>query len=171
MRPGGTSWLIPVRHDRNEFFVGAAGHTGGHSAGKPCKFSGKSGKGTIGTVMQNTELDSELLSSGAMRDEDMVDPPGLGIDDDDDTGDAKADGRGNDDDPHPKVVEALRGQRVAVAVASDCFSLCVLESGRAFGWGYGGDPALGLGLQKDQRTPLAFSHRCALDSSESFISL
>ena len=55
----------------------------------------------------------------------------------------------------PKVIETLRGRRVREVAAGESHSVCVLECGRVFGWGFGKDETLGLGLQlgSHQLTP------------------
>ena len=52
----------------------------------------------------------------------------------------------------PKLIEALRGKRVAAVSAGQAHSLCALVDGRVFGWGRGTDERLGLQLEGDQRT-------------------
>ena len=56
----------------------------------------------------------------------------------------------------PKAVEALRGESVRAVVAAKHHSLCVLQSGRVLGWGFGEDATLGLHLDRHQLTPLAY---------------
>ena len=72
-------------------------------------------------------------------------------------------GRGDDIDRAPKVVKALQGEHVVTVAAGDTHSLCVLESGRVFGWGSGQDERLGLGLVlgNHQFAPKAYAHSCA----------
>jgi alpha-tubulin suppressor-like RCC1 family protein len=56
----------------------------------------------------------------------------------------------------PKVIEALRGERVVAVAGGQCHYVCVLQDGRAFGWGVGEDETLGLQLTDDQLTPLEY---------------
>ena len=71
-------------------------------------------------------------------------------------------GHGDDEDQHlPKVVSALRGEHVIEVAAGSRHGLCVLRSGKVFGWGDASDACLGLNLVADQLTPLAYEHRCA----------
>ena len=56
----------------------------------------------------------------------------------------------------------MQGEHVVAVAAGDQHSLCVVESGRVFGWGYGEDERLGIELGGHQRTPKAYSHRCAV---------
>jgi alpha-tubulin suppressor-like RCC1 family protein len=66
-------------------------------------------------------------------------------------------GHGDEEDQlTPKVIEALRGERVTGVVAGRCHSLCVLQDGRVFGWGVGEDETLGLQLTGHQLTPLEY---------------
>jgi hypothetical protein len=54
----------------------------------------------------------------------------------------------------PKVIEALR---CVTAVSSGAqHSICALQDGRVFGWGFGEDETLGLQLTDHQRTPLEY---------------
>ena len=67
-------------------------------------------------------------------------------------------GHGDRENRHtPKVIEALQGVRVSEVAAGALHSLCVLEDGRVFGWGYGHDEALGLQpTGANQLTPLEY---------------
>jgi alpha-tubulin suppressor-like RCC1 family protein len=56
----------------------------------------------------------------------------------------------------PKVIEALRGERVVEVLAGFAHSLCVLQDDRVFGWGYGDDETLGLQLAGHHLTPLEY---------------
>jgi alpha-tubulin suppressor-like RCC1 family protein len=52
-------------------------------------------------------------------------------------GDLRALGHGDEEDQLiPKSIETLRGQRVTEVFAGEGQSLCVLEGGRVYGWGY-----------------------------------
>jgi alpha-tubulin suppressor-like RCC1 family protein len=56
----------------------------------------------------------------------------------------------------PKVIEALRGERVVTLGAGPNTSMCALQDGRVFGWGWGDDATLGLQLMGHQLTPLEY---------------
>jgi alpha-tubulin suppressor-like RCC1 family protein len=56
----------------------------------------------------------------------------------------------------PKVIEALRGERVVAMEAGGVSSMCALQDGRVFGWGFGDDATLGLQLTGHQLTPLEY---------------
>jgi alpha-tubulin suppressor-like RCC1 family protein len=56
----------------------------------------------------------------------------------------------------PDVIEALRGERVVTLEASENTSMCALQDGRVFGWGWGDDATLGLQLTGHQLTPLEY---------------
>ena len=66
-------------------------------------------------------------------------------------------GHGNEEGQRtPKAIEALQGVRVSSIAAGAQTSLAVAASGVAYGWGYGGDERLGLGLTEDQLVPLQY---------------
>ena len=66
-------------------------------------------------------------------------------------------GHGDDERQHtPKVIEALRGERVVAVAGGQCHYVCVLQDGRAFGWGVSEDETLGLQLTDDQLKPLEY---------------
>jgi alpha-tubulin suppressor-like RCC1 family protein len=67
-------------------------------------------------------------------------------------------GHGDEEEQHtPKGIEALREERVVAVAAGGAHSLCVLQDGRAFGWGTGEDEwTLGLQLTGHQLSPLEY---------------
>ena len=68
-------------------------------------------------------------------------------------------GRGEDEEPQPKVVEALLGERVTAVATGRDHSLCATQSGRVFGWGRGGDARLGFELAQEVQTiPRMYAH-------------
>jgi alpha-tubulin suppressor-like RCC1 family protein len=61
-----------------------------------------------------------------------------------------------DTELEPRIVEALRSVKVCAIVAGAHMSHAVAAGGAAYGWGYGEDATLGLGLTQDQLTPLQY---------------
>ena len=61
-----------------------------------------------------------------------------------------------DDQREPQIVEALRDVKVSAIAAGIRTNLAVAAGGAAYGWGYGGDATLGLGLTENQLTPLQY---------------
>jgi alpha-tubulin suppressor-like RCC1 family protein len=53
----------------------------------------------------------------------------------------------------PKLLEALRGERVAAVAAGGCHSLVLTEAGAVLSFGCGGDGRLGHGDHETQLTP------------------
>jgi alpha-tubulin suppressor-like RCC1 family protein len=63
-------------------------------------------------------------------------------------------GHGDEEDQHrPKLIEALRGERVAAVSAGGWHSLVLTEAGAVLSFGWGGDGRLGHGDDEHQLTP------------------
>ena len=68
-------------------------------------------------------------------------------------------GHGDEEEQHtPKLIEALQEVKVVGVAAGSVHSLASTEAGAVFGWGYGEDECLGLGLTADQLTPMRHPH-------------
>ena len=63
-------------------------------------------------------------------------------------------GHGDSEDQHtPKVIEALRGEKVVAVSAGRQHSLVLTEAGAVLSFGFGDAGRLGNGDEEDQRTP------------------
>ena len=66
---------------------------------------------------------------------------------------------GHNDEDHqytPRIVEALQGVNVSAIAGGSATSYAVASGGAAYGWGYGEDESLGLGLSEHQLVPLQY---------------
>ena len=66
-------------------------------------------------------------------------------------------GHGNIEDQRiPKLIEGLQGVQVTLVVAGPSHSLAMDAAGKVWGWGFGDDPTVGLGLTEHQVVPLQY---------------